>query len=456
MLKNILLLLLAILFLFSCKDDDGPIIIDPDPPITEDPEPFDGVPAVEDMVFYEINLRAFSAAGNFQGVEDRLDSIKALGVNVIWLMPIFPVGQVNSVGELGSPYSVKNYKEVNLEFGNLDALKVLVKEAHDRDMAVVLDWVANHTAWDNPWISAHPEWYTRDANGNIQIPAGTNWQDVADLNFSNADMRLEMIQSMQYWILNANVDGFRCDAADLVPFDFWQQAIDSLENMPDRNIILLAEGARADHFTAGFQLNFGWDFYNITKNVFRIGTSVNNLWSTNTAEYNNVPPGAEKLRFTTNHDESAWDASPITLLGGQKGAMNAFVITAFLDGVPLIYAGQEVGRASTTPFFSKSPIDWTANPAYLAEYKQVMAFRQSSAAVRQGELEAFSNGDVVVFKKKLAGEEVLVIANPRNAAITYTLPAAIANTDWKNALTQVDVGLGTQVGLGAYEYLILE
>jgi glycosidase len=456
MFKNFLPLLLPLLFLLSCQDDDAPAITDPDPPNPEGPAPFDGVPAVEDMVFYEINLRAFSAAGNFQGVEDRLDSIKALGVNVIWLMPIHPIGQVNSVGELGSPYSVKNYQEVSPEYGSLDDLKRLVAQAHGRGMAVVLDWVANHTAWDHPWISAHPEWYTRDGNGNILIPAGTNWQDVADLNFSNADMRLEMIKSMQYWILNANVDGFRCDAADLVPFSFWQQAIDSLENMPGRNLILLAEGARADHFAAGFQLNFGWDFYNTSKNVFRNNASATNYWTTNTTEYNSVPAGAEKLRFTTNHDESAWDASPIALFGGQKGAMSAFVITAYLDGVPLIYAGQEVGRANTTPFFSKSPINWTANPAYLAEYKQVMAFRQSSDAIRKGQTEAFPNGDVVVFKKKLGTEEVLVVANPRNAVITYTLPSALANTDWKDALTQADVSLGTQVVLGAYAYLILE
>jgi len=164
-------------------------------------------------------------------------------------MPVHPIGIIKTVN---SPYCIKNYKEVNPEYGTLDDLRTLIREAHKRNMAVILDWAANHTSWDNPWIE-HKSWYTQDGSGNIIHPAGTNWQDVADLNFNNSEMRLEMIRSMKYWVLTANVDGFRCDAADYVPFSFWKQAI----KIPNRKLIMLAEGACADHFTAGFQLNFG-------------------------------------------------------------------------------------------------------------------------------------------------------------------------------------------------------
>lgn len=456
-MKKLSLFLYLLVFLIGCKDDDDPIVPQP---TDGDPEefaaPFTGVPDTKDMVFYEVNMRAFSQVGDFKGVQARLDSIKALGVNVIWLMPIHPVGQLRSVGQLGSPYSVQNFKGVNPEFGALADLQNLVQEAHNRQMAVVIDWVANHTAWDNPWISSNPDWYTRDANGTIQIPAGTNWQDVADLNFGKADMRIAMIKAMKYWVLRANIDGFRCDAADFVPFDFWKQAIDTLNNMPNRDIIMLAEGARADHFSAGFQMNYGWDFYNATKNVLRNGVSANNFSTTHTAEYNVLPADAEKLRFTTNHDESAWDDSPVNLFGGKRGAMAAFVITAYMGGVPMLYCGQEVGRAETTPFFSKSPINWTANSDYFAEYKQVMAFRQSSATVREGTLENFANNDLVVFKKKRSTDEVLIIANPRNSVINYTVAAPLANTTWKNALTQADFTLGTTLALQPYDYFILK
>ncbi|MEO6039636.1 MAG: alpha-amylase family glycosyl hydrolase, partial [Saprospiraceae bacterium] len=374
-MKRTLLFLFLLTFLLSCKKDPQPVVVNPPDDSGEFAAPFTGVPDLKDMVFYEVNLRAYSQAGDLKGVQARLEEIKALGINVIWLMPINPVGQIKSAGGLGSPYSVKNYTEVNVEFGTLADLQNLVKAAHDKQMAVVIDWVANHTAWDNPWVTQHPGWYTQDASGNIQIPAGTNWQDVADLNYDSLAMRQAMIKSMKYWILRANIDGFRCDAADFVPSDFWKQAIDSLRNInANRKIIMLAEGSRFDQLTAGFQLNYAWDFYTTTKNVFQVGQSANKFAATQAAEYNGLPANTGKLRYITNHDESAWEGSPLAQLGGKKGAFTAFVITATMGGVPLIYGGQEVGRSDMTPFFTKSPIDWSANPEYLDQYKQLLTF----------------------------------------------------------------------------------
>jgi glycosidase len=455
------LLVFTCLLFLNCKKEvpadpiiTPPIVIDPD--FVQFGTPFANIPATKDLAMYEVNMRAFSSEGTFKGVQARLDSVKALGINVLWLMPIHPVGVLNSVGQLGSPYSVKNYKEVNPEFGTLEDLQNLVKEAHNHNMAVIIDWVANHTAWDNPWITAHDDWYSKDGNGKITIPAGTNWADVADLNFDKPDMRISMINAMKYWVLRANIDGFRCDYADGVPYDFWKQATDSLKNVPNRKLVLLAEGSRSNHFQAGFQMNYGWDFYGQLKNTYKNNLSPNSIIASHNSEYNSVASGAAKLRFTTNHDESAWSDTPINLFGGQKGALSAFVLTAYLGGVPLLYSGQEVGRPDKTPFFSRSPINWNLNPDIAAEYKRLMAFRQASSAVKEGTIESFADANVVVFKKTIQTEEVLVLVNIRNAVSTYSVASSLANSTWKNAFDNTVVTVGTQVSLQPFQYWVLK
>ncbi|MDX9942166.1 MAG: alpha-amylase family glycosyl hydrolase, partial [Bacteroidales bacterium] len=357
-LRIISILVLFIAFLPACSKTPAP---PEEEGYTQYGTPFTGIPATEDLVVYEVNLRAFSPEGTLQGVIEGLDHIRSLGVNVIWLMPIHPIGQVNSVN---SPYSVQDYLAVNPEYGTLDDLRQLTDAAHQRGMAVIMDWVANHTAWDHPWIS-NPGWHSTDDQGNIIIPPGTNWQDVADLNFSSFPMRQALTDAMRYWVLEANVDGFRCDYADGVPFDYWRTAIEELRAIPNRRLVMLAEGNRSDHYQAGFEMTYAWTYYARLKDVFN-GQNANILYTTHTGEYAGVPQGKHLLRYTTNHDESAWDATPMTLFNGQQGALAAAVATTFMGGVPLIYTGQEVGRTATLPFFSQSPVDWTANPTMLA------------------------------------------------------------------------------------------
>ena len=453
-IKNLFVLLFLTIILISCKEGENPLV---ESPVTQDTTtvygtPFQNIPAIEDIVMYEVNERAFSTAGNLQGVTSRLDSIKALGVNVIWLMPIYPIGEINSVN---SPYCVKNYLAVNSEFGTLTDLRILVEEAHNRNIAVILDWVANHTAWDNPWIDS-TNWYTKDGNGNIISPAGTNWADVADLNYNSKNMRLAMIEAMKYWILKANVDGFRCDAADMVPFDFWQQAISKLNELKERKLIFLAEGSRADHFTAGFDINFSWTFYNNLKNIFKYNDDASTVFNINTSEYNNIPAGKEKLRFTTNHDESAWDATPMTLFNGKQGALAASVITSYLNGIPLIYGSQEVGTVSIVPFFTKQPIDWLLNPDMLSSYKKIFAFYNSSNALRKGTLESFPNSAVVSFRKTIMNEQVLVLVNTRNSNTVYNIPTTLQSTIWNNAFDNSSITLSTTISLSAYQYIVLK
>ena len=455
LLARILVLILCA-GIIACQKDTDPL---DDPPIITDTlegyqqygTPFGEIPETEDILMYEINLRAFSSGGDLQGVIDRLDALKAMSINVIWLMPIHPIGQINSVN---SPYSVKDYLAVSEEYGSLDDLRALTDAAHARGMAVIMDWVANHTAWDNPWIT-NKDWYTQDGSGNIVHPPGTNWQDVADLNFGNDSMRLAMIDAMKYWILEANVDGYRCDYADGVPRDFWAQALGALNALPDRDLVFLAEGSRSDHFTAGFDLNFGWNFYSTLKNVFS-GQSANQLYTTHNSEYAGIPAGKHKLRFSTNHDESAWDQTPMVLFKGKQGALAASVLTVYVGGVPMIFTGQETGRTSKVPFFTKSPIDWGANPDMQQAYRDLLTFYSVYAPARKGTNRFFTHPDVFCFTKTYQEETLLILVNTRNQNITYTLPAELKNTQWKDAFSGEPVDLQTAIDLGPFQYLILK
>jgi len=416
--------------------------------------PFLAVPDRQDAVIYQVNMRAFSSQSNFQGVIDRLDSIQALGINVIYLMPIYPVGTVNSVN---SPYSVRDYRSVNPEFGSLADLRALVDGAHSRNMSVLLDWVANHTAWDHPWISSHPDWYVRNGAGSIISPPGTGWNDVAQLNFSNSAMRQEMIRSMKYWIHTANIDGFRFDYADGPPFDFWKQAIDTLRNISTHRLLLLAEGSRSDHFTAGFDFTFGFSFYGQLKDIYAGNAPATAIDGVNQSEYTNAVNGQQVVRYITNHDVNSSDGTPAERFGGQAGAMGAFVVAAFMKGVPMIYNGQEVG----TPFrllfpFTGADIDWSLNPQIKAEYKRLIAFRNSSAAIRRGTVTSYNTPDVICFTKELGAEKVFVAVNVRNATTNFIIPGVAANSTWTHAITNSTVNLGTTLPLPPYAYLILK
>ena len=416
-------------------------------------KPFQNVPDRRDVTLYQVNMRVFSKEGNFKGVSDRLDSIKVLGINVIYLMPIYPVGQLNSTN---SPYCVRDYKAVNNEFGSLDDLRNLVARAHKRNMAVILDWVPNHTAFDNVWTS-NKSWYLQDSSGNIISPPGTGWSDVAQLNFKNADMRIAMISAMKYWVLTANIDGFRCDYADGPPVDFWKQAIDTLRYIPSHKLLMMAEGARSENFVAGFDYNFGFRFFEDLKKIYANDRSVLSIDSLNVSDYKEATDGQQMIRYVTNHDVNSSDGTPLELFGGEKGSIAAFIIAAYMKSVPMIYNGQEVGTPYRLVFpFTSKKIDWTINPALTAEYKKIIAFRNSSAAIRRGEVTSYTTHDVCAFTKKSGKEKVLVIVNLRDIPVNYNLPATLKSSTWKNAMKQGKVTLSGNIKLPAYAYLVLK
>jgi glycosidase len=419
--------------------------------------PFSTMPKREDAIIYQINVRAFSDAGTLKGVQEKLSSIQELGVNVIYLMPIYPVGVERSAGGLGSPYSVKDYKAVNPEFGTLQDLQVLVEEAHKKNIAVILDWVANHTAWDNAWIKSHPEYYQKDDKDNIIIPPGTNYNDVAQLNFNNKDMTNAMIDAMSYWVYTANIDGFRCDYADAVPQGFWSQAISSLRKIKNQDLLMLAEGSKPVHFVEGFDYTFGFEYFGALKKVFAQNKPTTIVQDANATEYTTNYNNSQRIvRYTTNHDVNISYGTPLELFGGKKGSIATFVVACYMKSVPMIYNGQEIGYNKRIKFFTHEPIDWTtADANMLAEYKKIIAFRNASNAIKRGVYKGYSSDAVSVFTMETDAEKVLVLSNLTNATTNYIFPNSLTATAWKDAFTEVETPLASQIKLLPYEYLVL-
>lgn len=445
------LLVLTLLFSLACGDEGLKPPDNPGVDITVAVEPFNDIPSLEEMVVYQVNMRAISSIGTFKGVQGRLDNIEELGANVIWLMPIFPVGIEKGVN---SPYAPKDYTTVGSEYGSMDDLIRLVNDAHSRGIAVILDWVANHTAWDHAWVSEHPDWYATDDNGNMIQPPGTNWTDVVELDFSNSDMKAEMISSMQFWIDNAGIDGFRCDAADFVPSSFWSQALGDLKKSTDKELILLAEGSQTANFSAGFEMDYAWDFNHAIRSAFESGLSATTIINAHTNEYNRIPSGKEKLRYITNHDVYAWESTVVDDFTAE-GSVTAFVITAYLGGIPLIYNGQEIARPTNINFLTDDPIDWTLNPGIYDEYIAVMNARAALGAVSGGVMTSFSSSDVIAFTRTNGDEELLVLANIRNENKTIAISSTLEG-DWTNALKNDSVSLSGSIDLAGFEYLILK
>ncbi|MBH8570881.1 hypothetical protein KB206_18455 [Microvirga sp. STS02] len=465
--KHSLVLLLATSFLAGCKKDTPsaptPVVppTTPTTPTSADPAqygtPFAGVPNREDAVIYQVNMRAFSQSANFAGVTARLDSIKNLGANVVYLMPIYPVGQLRGVN---SPYAVKDYRAVNAEFGTLADLRTLVDAAHAKGLTVMLDWVANHTSWDNAWITDHPDWYLK-SNGTIISPPTTTFTDVAQLDFSNAAMRAEMISAMKSWVYTANVDGFRCDYADaptIAASTFWKQAVDTLRTIKTHKLLMLAEGTRSSNFASGFDYNFGFNFYGGIYNVYRNNASATTFDNLNTSEYAGTNGSTQQVvRYITNHDVNDSDGTPVALFGGDAGAMSAFVIAALYKGVPMIYNGQEVGMSTAIKFpFTGVKVNWNAHPEVTRLYRQLLKARAASPALQHGlPTASYSTANVCAFTKASGTSQALVVVNTRNAATSFTLPATLNSTTWTNALQGGPVALGSTLALPAYGYVVL-
>ena len=440
-MKKLLLFIGIALAVISCK------------PTQETKEVVFEMPAVDDIAMYQVNPRVFAPENSLNAVAARIDSIRDLGVNVMWVMPIYLIGIEKGKN---SPYCISDYKAIAPEFGTIDDFKHLAQVCHEHGMGIILDWVANHTAWDHPWVKEHPEWYTRDEKADTIIcPQPWNWEDVADLNYDNQDMRAAMVDAMKFWIVEVGIDGFRCDVADGVPADFWKAAIDELRQAAgDRKIVMLAEGKNVDNFTVGgFDMNYGWDYKDELVKVWK-GASAEDLIKADKAEYDSLPEGKVKLRFTTNHDHST-EATPCVEFGSDRGAMAAYVASIFLHGGALIYGSQEVGYPEPINFFKYVPVDWTAKPQIYKEYQALIKLYNDHPALRKGSLTTYPDKDVLVFEKTDAAERFLVMVNVRDKQVTLALPENWVKREGLDELNNRDVDLEHEITLNPYEYLIL-
>ena len=373
---------------------------------------------VRDGVIYEIYPRAFSQQGNFNAITARLDELKDLGVTILWLMPIHPIGQEKKKGTIGSPYAVRDYYGINPDYGTSDDLKRLIHEAHARGLKVIIDIVANHTSWDSV-LMKHPEFYKHDAQGNITYPH--DWYDIAALNYENQQLRGYMTDMLKYWIREFDLDGFRCDVAGEVPTDFWENARRELEQIkPD--IVMLAEAHKAELQVKAFDLDYSWPLHTALTNVLQGRGSASDLRDEWKKEVKEWPRGALHMRFSDNHDERRAIAR-----FGEPGALAASAFVFTLDGVPMLYNGMEVGdttESGAPALFEKLPIFWPIaerRPEFPKFYKQMMAMRKGSVALRRGTVEWLKNSDesrVVTFRRRVPGDEVLVAINFSNRPFT--------------------------------------
>ena len=377
---------------------------------------------VSRSAIYEVFVRDFSATGDLRGVARGLARIQATGANVLWLMPIYPVGILNRKDPLGSPYSVSDYRAINPAFGTAADFRALVRAVHARGMKLILDWVPNHTSWDHVWVREHPDFYVRNERGELTVPRDdqgklTDWTDVAQLDYRNPALRREMIATMRWWLTEYGIDGFRMDVAGFVPDEFWREAVPALRTAVTRRILLLAEWGDLKMHRFGFDLSYAWDSYSRLKAVWR-GAPADTLVRSELADLANMPQGGMRLRFATNHDETAWDRPPVILFGGKAGARAAFVAMALLPGRPLLYNGQEVESPQTLRLFWRDPVVWNQPGAERARafYRRVVELARRDSAFVSGDFrpaETTAPADVIAYYRG----DALVLVNPRSREI---------------------------------------
>ena len=327
---------------------------------------------------YEVNLRQFSEEGTFAAFAEHLPRLKDMGVGILWFMPLHPIGVLNRKGGLGSYYSVRDYLALNPEHGDFDEFRNLVDRIHEMEMYVLIDWVANHSAWDNPLAVEHPEWYTRDTAGNF-VPPVPDWSDVIDFDYDSPGLRRYMTEALRFWIERAGVDGYRCDVAGMVPVEFWNAARPELQRL--KPVFMLAEWETPELHERAFDATYSWELYRAMNGIAAGAKGLSAIDSLLSREAEDFPPGAIRLRFTSNHDENSWNGTVFERLG--PGAAAFAVLSFTVEGMPLIYGGQEAGLDRRLQFFDKDPIEWREHP-FEELYSGLLALKRRNPALWHG------------------------------------------------------------------------
>lgn len=444
----------ALIFVFGCSPKISPVVSQGTAPTT-----FSHPSWSVRTNIYEVNVRQYSPEGTFAAFEKSLPRLKDMGVEVLWFMPITPIGvkdRKENESQLGSYYAVRNYYEVNPEFGTMQDFKNLVKEAHHMGFKVITDWVANHTAPDNPWMEKHPAFYEHDKDGKVAIPF--DWTDTRQLNYKNQELRDSMTAAMEYWLRETDIDGFRCDVANHVPVDFWKECITQLRKI--KHVFMLAEAEGPEYHYAGFDETYTWSMMQPMADVYRQKHTLAYLDSIINHNIDIYPKNAYRLFFTTNHDENSWNGTEFEKYGEAYKAFAVFTQTMY-QSLPLIYSGQEEPNKKRLKFFVRDPIQW-GKYAMAPFYSTLLHLRARNKAL---DADAFykrivtANDDAIfAYIRQKGNKKVLVVLNLSPQPQHFTIKEKEVYGNTVNVFTNQKVKLFNNYvyQMSAWDYFVFE
>ena len=395
------------------------------------------------QVIYEVNLRQYSPGGTISEFRQHLPRLKELGAGILWFMPLQPVGIRNRKGSLGSYYSIRNYCELDPAYGTMEEFIALVNEIHSMGMYVILDWVANHTAWDHHWVEEFPAFYRRNEVGEVHPPF-PEWEDVIGLDYTNRDLRNEMIESMKFWLKTADIDGFRCDMAMLVPTDFWNEARYELETV--KPVFMLAEAEQRDLTEEAFDVLYNWNLMHVWDDIAKGKYTADEIRWRVPSEITDFPEGADNMLFISNHDENSWNGSEIERL---NFGLEAFAVLIFtLPGMPMLYSGMEAGNYRRLEFFDKDCIEWKQDKM-AALYSKLAHLRMYNPALWSLQpksdfqiLTSDRDDKILFFKRETSGNKVIVVINLSDEHINFQLTGNGFQGNYLDAIHEILVILG--------------
>lgn len=413
----------------------------------------------KNATIYEVNIRQYTPEGTFKAFEAHMPRLKDMGVDILWLMPIHPIGRKNRKGTLGSYYSVKDYYAVNPEMGTLADLKALVKKAHGMGMHVTIDWVGNHSSRDNPLVLQHPEWYTRTPQGNFQPTPWYDWEDIIDFDYNQPGVRKYMTEALKYWVMEADIDGYRCDVAGFIPVDFWENARAELDAI--KPVFMLAEWESRDLHKKAFDMTYSWSLWDKMRGICIKGEPLSPLVEYMAHDVNTFPHDAFRMTFTDNHDKNSWEGNQYSNFG--DGLHAAMVMACTVNGMPLVYSGQEAGLDRSLAFFEKDLIAWKAHPN-AAIYKKLFDLKHTNQALWNGayggvmeRIYSDRMNDVISFAREKDGDKVISLINFSGKDITCHFNTTAHLGTYKELFTGETVYLkeGFSTNLKAWSYKVL-
>ena len=404
---------------------------------------------------YEVNIRQNTPEGTFNAFAEDIPRLKEMGVKILWLMPIHSIGEKNRKGTLGSYYSIVDYTGVNPEFGTKEDFRNLVQKAHDHDMKLILDWVANHTAWDAVWTETNPEFYETDEEGNF-FPPVDDWEDVIQLDVENPEMQEQMIQAMEYWVRDYGVDGYRADVAYMVPTDFWVQARERLDQI--KPVFMLAEAEEPELHRA-FDMSYAWDYAQTIRDIGSGEADLSDLDEALSTNFERFNRSDFRMFFTTNHDENSWSGSDPDLYG--ENFENFAVLSATVWGMPLVYNGQESGLDKQLEFFEKDEIEW-GDYKYEEFYRTLLHLNRDNRSLWNGEqggsyLKSSTDRDDVIFsyKRVTDSDRVFVVLNFSDEEVEFTFDSGSQGI-WNDVFSGDEVEINATMRLDGHSHKLLE